>query len=43
MTALDVLLQPELLQRVKQEFTAAKQREERTLTGQNAQQSDKDC
>lgn len=39
MTALDVLLQPELLQRVKQEFTEAKQKEERTLTGQNTQQS----
>lgn len=33
MTALDVLLQLELLQRVKQEFTEAKLKEERTLTG----------
>ncbi|KAM9339635.1 peptidase M20 domain-containing protein 2-like [Symphorus nematophorus] len=35
MTALDVLLQPELLQRVKQEFTEAKLKEERTLTEQS--------
>ncbi|XP_035534966.1 peptidase M20 domain-containing protein 2-like [Morone saxatilis] len=33
MTALDVLLLPELLQRVKQEFTEAKLKEDRKLTG----------
>ncbi|XP_074541293.1 peptidase M20 domain-containing protein 2-like [Halichoeres trimaculatus] len=35
MTALDVLLCPELLQRVKQEFTEAKLRDEGTLRGQS--------
>ncbi|XP_020487248.1 peptidase M20 domain-containing protein 2 [Labrus bergylta] len=39
MTALDVLLRPELLQRVKQEFTEAKEKEERTLRGGHTEQT----
>ncbi|KAE8278029.1 Peptidase M20 domain-containing protein 2 Aminoacylase-1-like protein 2 [Larimichthys crocea] len=41
MTALDVLLNPELLQRVKQEFTEAKLKEDGTLTGEHTELSDK--
>ncbi|XP_049914955.1 xaa-Arg dipeptidase-like [Epinephelus moara] len=41
MTALDVLLRPELLQRVKQEFTEATLKEDRTLTGEHTEQSAK--
>ncbi|KAG8011029.1 Peptidase M20 domain-containing protein 2 [Nibea albiflora] len=41
MTALDVLLNPELLQKVKQEFTEAKLKEDRTLTGEHTELSDK--
>ncbi|KAL7388940.1 hypothetical protein ABVT39_023744 [Epinephelus coioides] len=41
MTALDVLLRPELLQRVKQEFTQATLKEDRTLTGEHTEQSAK--
>ncbi|KAM8726073.1 peptidase M20 domain-containing protein 2-like isoform 1-T1 [Acanthopagrus schlegelii] len=37
MTALDVLLDPELLQKVKQEFTEAKLREDRKLTGEHTE------
>ncbi|KAM6992686.1 peptidase M20 domain-containing protein 2-like [Tautogolabrus adspersus] len=39
MTALDVLLRPELLQRVKQEFTEAKVKEESTLRGEHTEQT----
>ncbi|XP_042359900.1 peptidase M20 domain-containing protein 2-like [Plectropomus leopardus] len=41
MTALDVLLRPELLQRVKQEFTEATLKEDRRLTGEHTEQSAK--
>nr|XP_033503754.1 peptidase M20 domain-containing protein 2-like [Epinephelus lanceolatus] len=41
MTALDVLLRPELLQRVKQEFTEATLKEDRTLTGEHKEQTAK--
>lgn len=43
MTALDVLLCPELLQRVKQEFTQAKLKEDRKLKGENTEQSANSC
>ncbi|XP_070706008.1 xaa-Arg dipeptidase-like [Pempheris klunzingeri] len=43
MTALDVLLCPELLQRVKHEFTEAKLREDGTATGEPAEQSARRC
>uniref|UniRef100_UPI0037E97B0C peptidase M20 domain-containing protein 2-like n=1 Tax=Semicossyphus pulcher TaxID=241346 RepID=UPI0037E97B0C len=39
MTALDVLLRPELLQKVKQEFSEAKLKEERTLRGEHTEQA----
>ncbi|XP_041661744.1 peptidase M20 domain-containing protein 2-like [Cheilinus undulatus] len=39
MTALDVLLRPEVLQRVKEEFTEAKVKEERTLRGERTEQT----
>uniref|UniRef100_UPI0037E91793 xaa-Arg dipeptidase-like n=1 Tax=Semicossyphus pulcher TaxID=241346 RepID=UPI0037E91793 len=39
MTALDVLMHPELLQRVKQEFTEVKLKEERTLRGEHTEQA----
>ncbi|XP_076611604.1 peptidase M20 domain-containing protein 2-like [Chaetodon auriga] len=42
MTALDVLLRPELLQKVKLEFTEAKLKEDMTLTG-NTEQSAEHC
>ncbi|XP_070843426.1 peptidase M20 domain-containing protein 2-like [Chaetodon trifascialis] len=42
MTALDVLLRPELLQKVKLEFTEAKLKEDMTLTG-NTEQSAQHC
>ncbi|XP_030262015.1 peptidase M20 domain-containing protein 2-like [Sparus aurata] len=41
MTALNVLLDPELLQKVKQEFTEAKLREDRKLTGEHTEQAAK--
>ncbi|XP_018555251.1 LOW QUALITY PROTEIN: peptidase M20 domain-containing protein 2-like [Lates calcarifer] len=43
MTALDVLLCPELLQRVKQEFTEAKLKEDKMLMGEHTGQSEKHC
>lgn len=43
MTALDVLLRPELLQRVKLEFTEAKLKEDMTLTGKHAEQTAEHC
>ncbi len=43
MTALDVLLHPELLQKVKQEFTEAKLKEDKTLTKVGWEQSAKYC
>ena len=41
MTALDVLLDPELLQKVKQEFTEAKLKEDRKLTREHTEQAAK--
>ncbi|KAL7388264.1 hypothetical protein ABVT39_010388 [Epinephelus coioides] len=41
MTALDVLLHPQLLQRVKQEFSEATLKEDRTLTGEHTEQTAK--
>lgn len=43
MTALDVLLRPELLQRVKQEFTEATLKEDRRLMGEHTEQSAEHC
>nr|XP_033484357.1 peptidase M20 domain-containing protein 2-like [Epinephelus lanceolatus] len=43
MTALDVLLRPELLLRVKQEITEATLKEDRTLMGEHTEQSLKHC
>ncbi|CAK6974494.1 xaa-Arg dipeptidase-like [Scomber scombrus] len=43
MTALDVLLCPELLQRVRQEFTEAKLKEDRNMTGEHTEQSANSC
>ncbi|XP_056150515.1 xaa-Arg dipeptidase-like [Lampris incognitus] len=41
MTALDVLLYPELLHRVKEEFAAARLKEERLLNGEHAEDTSK--